>query len=148
MKLFAKYLHVAIGLCDNIICDRIWEKGPLCAKRVFFFPFFKLSPFQGFKSPRLLIWFVGSLSLPLHRSNIRSYSKASVPSSEPPKWDIKRWFSNAINAPARPTHTGNGQGSEFLASVAGWWKNIHVKVQVHSCYGSRDISVFKMKIRE
>ena len=126
------------------ICDRIWEKGPLRAKRDFL-PFFKLSPFQGLKSPRLLTWFIGSIGLLLHRSNVKSYSKASVPSGEPPKWGIKRRFSNAIDAAARPAHTGNGRGSEFLASVAGWWKNIHTKVQVHSCYGSRDISVLKWK---
>ena len=125
--------------CSYHNCDRIWEKGPLRAKRVFL-PFFKLSPFQGLKSSRLLTRFVGSLGLLLHRS-VRSYRKASVPSSEPPKWGIKWRFSNAIDVAGHPAHTGNGRGSEFLASIAGWWKNIHTKVQVHSCYGSRDISV-------
>ena len=99
----------------------------------FFLPFFKLSPFQGLKSPRLLTWFIGSIGLLLHRSNVRSYSKASVPSGEPPKWNIKRRFSNEIDAAARPAHTGNSRGSEFgLASVAGWRKKIH------SWYVSRD----------
>ena len=128
-------------------CDRIWEKGALRAKRVFL-PFFKLSPFQGLKSPRLLAWFISSLGLLLHRSNVRSYSKPPVPSGEPPKRGIKRPFSNAIDALARPAHTGSGRGSEFAASVVGWWKNIHARFQVHSCYGSRDISVLKRKFRK
>ena len=127
-----------------IMCGRIWEKGPLRAKRVFLL-FFKLSPFQGLKSPRLPTWFIGSLGLLLHRSNVRSYSKPPVPSGEPPKWGIKRRFSNAIDALARPAHTGCGRGSRFAASVAGWCKNIHARFEVHSCYGSRDISVLKWK---
>ena len=115
------------------ICGRIWEKEPYHAKRDFL-PFFKLSPFQGHRSPRLPTWFIGSLGLLLHRSNIRSYSKPPVPSGEPPEWGLKRQFSNAIDTRACPALTGNGRGSEFFVSVAGWWKNIHTKVQVSSCY--------------
>ena len=103
-----------------------------------FLPFFKLSPFQGLKSPRLPTWFVGSLGLLLHRSKVRSNSK-------PPKWGIKRRFSNAINVLARLAHTRCGRGSQFAASVAGWCKNIHARFEVHSCYGSRDISILKWK---
>ena len=44
-----------------------------------------------------------------------------------------------------PHQVGSGRGSEFLASVAGWWKNIHAKVEVHSCYGSRDINILIWK---
>ena len=55
----------------SIKCDRIWEKGPYRAKRDFL-PFFKLPPFRGHRSPRLLTWFLGSLVLLLHRSNVRS----------------------------------------------------------------------------
>ena len=128
----------------NNICDRIWEKGPYRAKRDFL-PFFKLSPFQGLKSPRLLAWFVSSLGLLLHRSNVRSPSKPPVQSSEPPKQGIKRRFSNAIDARARPAHTGNWRGSWFAASRVGWWKNIHARFEVHSCYGFRDINVLKWK---
>ena len=127
------------------ICDRIWEKGALHAKRNFF-AIFKLSPFQGLKSPRLLAWFISSLGLLLHRSNIKSYIKPPVPSSGPPKRGIKWWFSNTIDVHTRPAHAGSGRGSDFLASVAGWWKNIHAKVQVHSWYGSWDI-VLKWKFR-
>ena len=130
-----------------IICDRIWEKGPYHAKRDFL-PFFKLPPFQGLKSPRLLTWFVGSLGLLLHRSNVRRLGKPPVPSGEPPKWGIKRRFSNVIDARARPAHTGNGQGSQLVASVAGWWNNIHAKFEIHSCYGSRDIKVWICKFRK
>ena len=36
-----------------------------------------------------------------------------------------------------PALTGNGRGTEFLASG---WKNILAQVQVRSCYGSRDTS--------
>ena len=122
-----------------------YEKRDHFAQNAIFWHFFKLSPFQGLKSPRLLTWFLSSLGLLLHRSNIRSYSKPPVPSSEPPKRGIKRWFSNTIDVRAHPTHTGRGWGSEFLASVAGWWKNIHAWFEVHSCYGSRDISVLKWK---
>ena len=103
----------------HTIYDRIWQKGQFRAKRDFLL-FFKLSPHQGYNSPRLLTWFVGSLGLLLHRSNIRSYSKPPVPRSEPPKWGIKLRFSNAIDASACPAHTGNGRGLEFRARVAGW----------------------------
>ena len=125
----------------RIICDRIWEKGPLHAKRDFL-PFFKLSPFQGLKSPRLLAWFISSLDLLLHRSNVRSLSKPPVPSGEPPKWGIKWRFLNVIDAHARPAHTGSGRDSRF---AVGWLKNIHARFEVHSCFGSRDISVLKWK---
>ena len=108
------------------ICDRIWEKGPYRTKHDFL-PLFKLPPFQGLKSPRLPTWFVGSLGLLLHRSNVRSYSKPPVLSSEPPKWGIKRRFSNAIDACVRPAHTGSGRGSQRVASIAGWYKNIHAQ---------------------
>ena len=57
--------------CCVLICGRIWEKGPYHAKHDFLL-FFKLSPFQGHKSPRLPTWSVDSLGLLLHRSNIRS----------------------------------------------------------------------------
>ena len=126
------------------LCDRIWEKGPFRAKRVFL-PFFKLSPFQGLESPRLLAWFISSLDLLLHRSNVRSLSKPPVLSGEPPKWGIKRRFSNAIDVRGRPTHTGSGRGPQLAPSVDGWLKNIHARFEVHSCYGSRDISVLKWK---
>ena len=123
------------------ICDRIWEKGALRTKHDFL-QLFNLPPFQGSGSPRLQTWFVSSLGLLLHRSNVRSLSKPPAPSGEPPKRAIKWRFSNAIG---RPTHTGSGRSSRFAASVVGWWKNIHARFEVHSCYGSRDIST---KIRE
>ena len=99
--------------CSIINCDRIWEKGPLnfCAK-CDFLPFFKLSPFQGLKSPRLLAWFVSSLDLLLHRS-VRSLSKPPVPSGEPPKWGIERRFSNAMDVRACPAHTGRGRARDW-----------------------------------
>ena len=117
------------------------RKGTI-SRKTQLFAVFKLSPFQG---PKLPTWFVSSLGLLLHRSNVRSYSKPPVLSGELPKWGIKQRFSNAINACACPAHTGNGRGSEFLASVAGWWKNIHTKVQVSSCYTFRVINVLKWK---
>ena len=43
-------------------------------------------------------------------------------------------------------HTWDGWGLDFLTNVAGWGENNHAKVQVHSCYGSRDnISILKLK---
>ena len=126
------------------ICGRIWEKGPYRAKREFL-PFFKLSPFKGLKSPRLPTWFVGSLGLLLHRSNVRSLGKPPVSSGEPSKQGIKRRFSNAIDTRARPAHTGSGRGSQLVASVARWWNNIHAKFEVHSCCGSKDINVWICK---
>ena len=137
-------LHILNNFGVVLNCDRIWEKGPLRAKRDFLL-FFKLSPFQGLKSPRLQTWFVGSLDLLLHRSNVRSYSNPPVSSGELSKWGIKRWFSNAIDVLARYAHTGSGRSPLFAASVVGWWKNIHTRFEVHSCYGSRDISVLKQK---
>jgi hypothetical protein len=72
------------------------------------------------------------------------------PSGEPPKRGIKRRFSNAIDAHARPSHKGNERGSEFLANVAGWWKNIYAMFQVHSCYTSwaTCISALRYKFRK
>ena len=122
-----------------------YRRGYCARAKRDFLPFFKLSPFQSLKSPRLLAWFVSSLGLLLHRSNVRSLSKPPVQSSEPPKQGIKRRFSNAIDVRARPAHTGNGRGSRFAAGVVGWWKNIHARFEVHSCYGSRDINVLKWK---
>ena len=119
--------------------DRIWEKGPFRAKHDFCH--FSNSPFQGLKCPRLLAWFISSLDLLLHRSNVWSLSKP-VPSGEPPKWGIKRQFSNAIDTCARPTHTGTGRDPRIAASV-GWLKNIHARFEVHSYYGSRYTSVLK-----
>ena len=114
-------------------------------RKTHFLPFFKLSPFQGLKSPRLPTWFIGSLGLLLHRSNVRGYSKPPVPSGEPPNWGIKPRFSNAIDVVARSAYTGCGRGSRFAATVAGWCKNILTRFEVPSCYGSRDISVLKWK---
>ena len=54
-----------------------------------FLAFFKLSPFQDLKSPRLLTWCLSSLGLLLHKFNVRSYSKPPIPSGEPPKGGIK-----------------------------------------------------------
>ena len=96
-----------------------YEKRDHIAQKHNFLPFFKLSPFQSLNSPRLLAWFVSSMGLLLHRSNVRSLSKPPVQSSEPPKQGIKRRFSNAIDARDRPAHTGNGRGSRFAARVVG-----------------------------
>ena len=121
------------------------RKETTSRKTRFFLPIFKLSPFQGLKSPRLPTWFVSSLGLLLHRSNVRSCSKPPIPSGEPPKWGIKWRFSNEIDAATRPTHTGCGRGSRFAASVAGWCKNIHTRFEVQSCY---DINVLKWIFRK
>ena len=59
-----------------------YEKMDNFAQNAIFLPFFKLLPFQGLESPRLLAWFISSFGLLLHRSNVRSYSK---PSGELPK---------------------------------------------------------------
>ena len=53
------------------------KRGNFAQDDIVFF-FFNLSPFQGHKSPRLLTWFIDTLGLLLHRSNIRSYSKSPV----------------------------------------------------------------------
>ena len=103
-------------LKNLIISDRIREKG-LSSAKCDFLPFFKLSPFQGLKSPRLLAWFISSLGF---RSNVRSLSKPPILSKEPPKQGTKWQFLNAINARTCPAHTENGHGSWFVASVAGW----------------------------
>ena len=95
------------------ICDSTREKGPLCAK-CDVLPFFKLSPFQDLKSPGFLAWFISSLGLLLHRSDIRSYSEPSVPSGELPKRGIKWQFLNMIDTLARPAHTRNGRAQNSL----------------------------------
>ena len=64
----------------------------------------------------------------------------------PEWWAAKERHKMAIFERTRsPLPHRKGWGSEFLASVAGWWKNIHARFEVHSCYGSRDISVLKWK---
>ena len=121
-----------------------YEKRVNFTQNVIFW-LFSNSPFQGLNSLRLSTWFIRSIGLLLHRSNIRSYSKPPVPSGEPPKCGIKWRFSNAIDTHTSSAHTGSGRGSEFLVSIAGWWKNNHTRFKVHSCYGFRDISVLKRK---
>jgi len=63
----------------------VYEKGTILRKMQFL-AVFKLSPFQGHKSPRLLAWFLHSLGLLLHNSNVRSWSKPPVPNGELPNW--------------------------------------------------------------
>ena len=135
--------HRAFLATGCIIC-RYDNKGQFHAK-CDFLAFFKLSPFQGLNSLGLTTWFMSSIGLLLHRSNARSYSKPPVLSDEPPKWGIKWRLSNVIKARTCFAHTGSGRGSEFLASVAGWLKNNRTRFEVHSCYGSRDISILKRK---
>jgi hypothetical protein len=109
-------------------------------------PNFKLSPFQGLKSPSLP-WFESCLGLLLHRSNIRSYSKPPVPSSEPPKQGIKwRLIFEHDRRAHSPRPYRKWHGSEFLVSIAEWLKNIHARFQVHSCYGSKDIGILNKKL--
>ena len=96
--------------------DHMW--AALGAKRDFL-SLFNLPPLEGSESLGLQTWFVSSLDLLLHRSNVRTLSKPPVPSGEPPKRGIKRRFSNAIDAAARPAHAGCGRGPRFAASVVG-----------------------------
>ena len=103
------YIHWTSNPCIHVYIHVVeYEKRDHFAQNVFLLPFFKLSPFRGLKSPRLPTWFMSSLSLLLHRFNIRSYSKPPVPSGEPPKSGIKRRFLNEIDVAARPAHTGCG----------------------------------------
>jgi len=64
------------------------KKDHIAQTRFFFLLFFNLTPFHGHKNPRLTTWFVDSLGLLLHRSNVKSYSTPPVSSGEPPKWGI------------------------------------------------------------
>ena len=82
--------------------------------KTWFLSLFNLPPFQASKSPRLQTWFVGSLGLLLHRSNVRSLSKPPVPSGEPPNRGMKRPVSR--------------RGLQIAATVVGWWKNINARV--------------------
>ena len=69
-------------MCSTV-CDRIWEKGPLfCRTR-----FFKLSPFQGIKSPRHPTWFIGSLDLYVYFTD--SMLEAIQQASFPEQWATK-----------------------------------------------------------
>ena len=102
--------------------------------------------FQASKSPRLQTWFASSLGLLLHRSNVRLEARASLLSRAVScQRAMKGRFSNAIDARTRPAHTGSRRGSWLVACVVGWWKNIHARFEVHSCYGSKDVSVLKPK---
>ena len=52
-----------------------FEKRGHFMQNAIFLLLFNLPPFQGSGSPRLQTWFISSLGLLLHRSNIRSLSK-------------------------------------------------------------------------
>ena len=75
--------------------DRVWEKGQFHAKCTFF----KWSPLQGLKSPRLPTWFFSSLGLLLHRSNVRSYSKPPVLSSGAENGNFWTWLTWVLTPP-------------------------------------------------
>ena len=82
----------------------------------------------------------------LHRSNVRSYSKPPVLSSELPNWGKKQRRLMCLLTPPTPEMRATWNSLQVL--LAGWWKSIHAKAQVHSCYGSRDIRVEKWKFRK
>ena len=100
-----------------IIMIEFEEKGALCAKHDFL-SLFSLLPFRASESPRLQTWFISSLVLSFHRSNVRSPGKPTVSSSELPKRDIK-WC-----------------GSLFAATIIE-----EVSCQGISCYGSTDANI-------
>ena len=119
-RLWIKVMALWMFLTPETICERIWEKGPLRAKSNFFSTF-QIHHSMASRAPGFPF---GSLGLLLYRY----YSKPSIlRGGEPPNWGIKQWFSNVIDALARPAHKGNGRGLEFLMSVTGWWKSIHAK---------------------
>ena len=85
-----------------IICGRIWEKGPYRAKCDFLL-FFKPSPFQGDKSPRLPTWFVDSLGLLLHRSNARVSLLYRMVNHQSEAYNCNFWTRwNHVLAPPKP----------------------------------------------
>ena len=126
-----KSLHTQC-IVQLLICGRIWGKRPYRTKHDFWL-FFKLSPFQGNKSPRLPTWCVDSVGLLLHRSNVRSWSKPPVLNGELPKWGLNGDFEHDRLAHS-PAQTGSRCGTEFLASLAGWIENHYTKVEVCCCY--------------
>ena len=64
--------------CRSIVVESE-KRGNFTQDVLFCHNFFNLSPFQGHKSSiRLLTWFIDTLGLLLHRSNVRSYSKPPV----------------------------------------------------------------------
>ena len=143
--LVSSYCCKLLSLSIVPVGNRFEKRGHFAQNAIFC----HFSTYHYFKAVRALGFrLVSSLGLLLHRSNVRSLSKPPVPSSEPPKWGIKRRFSNAIDAGVCPAHTGSGRGPRFAASVVGWWKNIHARFEVHSCYGSRDIIVLKQNFRK
>ena len=140
--LSAKSILYFIYTADYLRVDLI-PGVTLC--KMWFLPLFNLLPFHATKSPGFLTRFVSRSTLLLHRSNVRSYSKPPVSSGKLPKHGIKRRFSNVIDACACPAHTGNGRGSEFLASIVGLCKSIQSDFDGHSCYCCRVISVWIAK---
>jgi hypothetical protein len=128
--------------------DHLWpdmRKGTTSCEMRFFFYFSNCHHSKASRALGFWLGFFSSLGLLLHKSNVRSYNNPHNPSGEPPRKGVKQPFSNVIDVLARPAHTGNGRGSEFATSVVGWWKNIHTRFQIHSCYGSRDINVLKRR---
>ena len=87
---------------SEVICDRIILRKGGTSRKTRFLSLFNLPPFQGSGSPRLQIWFVSSLGLLLHRSKVKSLSKAPVLSGEPPKWGVFGMRSTRVLAPPIP----------------------------------------------
>ena len=96
-------------------------------------------------SSHYICFWLGSLGLLLLRSNVRSLSKPPVPSSEPPKRDIKQCFQTWLMCALTPP-IPRWAWFRILVNVVGWWKNVRVKFHVHSYYGSRDTQRFKTEI--
>ena len=124
----------------------IMRKGSTLHKTWFFLALSNCHHSKSSRPPFPLIWFLCNLDLLFHKSNIRNYSKPPVPSGELSKRSIKWRFLNMINVLSpHPHRKWAGLG---ILSVAGWWKNIHARFEVHSCNGSRDISILKWKFRK
>jgi len=130
---------------QNVICDRIWEKGNFVQNDNF-------TTFQTHhtKASRALVFLLGytnTSGLLLHRPNVKRFSMPPVSSGELPKWGIKQQFRTVGSIHTRHTHNGGGWVLEILASVAKWSKNIHSKSKVSSSYSFKVISVLKPKFR-
>ena len=101
----------------------------------YFWSLFNLPPFQASESPRLLTWLVSSLGL-LHVLH------TPVLSGEPSNGHKAVFFERDWCVPSPCPHQ-KWMGSQFAASVAGWWNNTRAKFQWLQRYKR-----FKHKIQE
>ena len=123
---------------DGHICDRIWEKGALRAKRDFLsstYHHFKAVKALGFRLDLLAVW--------------TFYFKNPEQASCPEQWATKEGHKAAIFECDRhsrlPRPYRKWAGSAIWSKCSRMMKEYSYQVWSHSCNSSRGISILKQK---